>query len=268
MSGVVTDLHFYPIRGLSPQRLDSVHVGPSTGFPLDPCWALARRHGDHSAAPDRPLPARHFHGPTADPRLAGVRTSFDPGTEWLEVRVREHLVLACSLADPAGVAQAEELFARVLDLDPQDGPRLVRRANERYTYSYTASLSPALTWACHVVNAASLRDLGERLGTPVDLRRFRPNLTVDLGEPWVERTWLGRRFRAGEVELTVRQPAVRCAATEVDPDTAERDIPVPRLLHEYYGHVEFGFYATVETAGTLVRGMPVDLVDEPVGIAG
>ncbi|MGY1855754.1 MOSC domain-containing protein [Modestobacter sp. SYSU DS0290] len=263
MSSSVTDLHHYPIRGLSPQRLESVQVSPSTGFPLDRSWALAKRHGDYRTAPDQPLPARHFYGLTTDPRLAGVRTWLDPVTEWLEVRVRDHVVLACSLADADGIAQAEALFARVLDLDPDDAPLLVRRANDRYTYSYTASVSPALTWACHVVNAASLRELSERAGAPLDLERFRPNLTVDLGEPWVERSWLGRRFRVGDVEFLAQQACVRCAATEVSPDTAERDVPVPRLLSMHYGHVEFGFYATIETSGTLAPGMPVELLDEP-----
>ncbi|MGY1751245.1 MOSC domain-containing protein [Modestobacter sp. SYSU DS0511] len=263
MPSIVTDLHYYPIRGLSPQRLASVQVGPTTGFPLDRSWALAKRHGDYCTAPDQPLPARDFYGLTTDPRLAGVRTSFDPVSEWLEVRVRDHLVLACSLAEPEGIARAEALFAAVLDLDPEDAPLLVRRANDRYTYSYTASVASSLTWACHVVNAASLRDLGERAGVPLDLERFRPNLTVDLGEPWVERSWLGRRFRVGDVEFLVRQPCVRCAATEVSPGTAERDVPVPRLLSQHYGHVEFGFYATIETAGTLTPGLPVELLAEP-----
>jgi uncharacterized protein YcbX len=268
MSGVVTDLHFYPIKGLSAQRLESVQVSPTAGFPLDRCWALPKRHGEYRTVRNRPLTSRNFHGPTADARLVGIQTSFDPGAEWLEVRVRGHVVLACSVRSEEDIVEAENLFARVLDLDPEDRPFLIRRADSRYNYSYTASVSESLTWACHVVNTASLREFSQRIGTPVDPRRFRPNLTVDLGEPWAERRWLGRRFRVGDVVLTARQPCLRCAATEVNPDTAERDIPIPRLLNKYYGHTEFGLYATIESPGTLVRGLPVELIDEEPGDLG
>jgi uncharacterized protein YcbX len=46
----------------------------------------------------------------------------------------------------------------------------------------------------------------------------------------------------------------RCAATEVDPTTARRDVPVVRLLHENYGHENMGVFAEVLSAGTLAPG--------------
>jgi hypothetical protein len=52
----------------------------------------------------------------------------------------------------------------------------------------------------------------------------------------------------------------RCSATEVNLSTTERDIPVPRLIKHHYGHTEMGFYATVETSGTLAPGMSVGLI--------
>ncbi|MDX2376695.1 MOSC domain-containing protein [Microbacterium sp. LRZ72] len=257
MHGTVTDLYFYPIRGLSAQRLDAVSVGPDRGFPLDRCWALPTRNGEYRTVRDRPLGSGNVHGPTMDPRLAGVATSFDPESEWLEVRVQDHLVLACSLASEGGVAEAEEFFARVLDLEPEDRPHLVRRADAGYNFAYTASVSTSLTWACHVVNLASVRDLEERIGRPVDPLRFRANLYVDLGEPWIENDLLGRTFRVGDVQLRGEMATARCAATEVSLETAERDIPIPRLLMTHYGHTDFGIYANILTEGELRPGMDV-----------
>lgn len=255
--GTVADLRCYPIRGMSGQHVQSVRLSPEDGFPYDRAWALARHDGDAVKLPDRPLASRHYHGPTYDPRLAGVRTHVDPESEELEVFVREHRVLRCSLSNGEGRAQAEELLARVLDLDPQETPRLIRRTRGDYNYTYTSSLSERLRLACHVVNLASVRELSERIGAEVDPLRFRANVYIDMGQPWVEREWLNHRLQLGQARLSVEMGTPRCAATEVNRSTAELDIPVPRLLKQHYGHTEMGFYAVVEAAGTVTTGGPV-----------
>lgn len=263
IAGTVTDLYFYPIRGLSGQRLESVVVGPDRGFPLDRCWALAKRHGEYEQSRDRPLGSGQTHGPTGDPRLVGITSSFDPASEKLEIRVQGHLVLECSLTHEEDIRRAEEFFARVLDLDPQDRPHLVRRANNSYNFAYTASVSDSLTWACHLVNTATLRELEERIGQPLDPLRFRANLYVDLGEPWIERDLVGHEFQVGQVRFRGEMQTPRCAATEVSPETAERDIPIPRLLKQHYGHIDVGIYANILSTGELRPGMPVTL---PAGV--
>ena len=42
MSGRVTDLFHYPIKGLSAQRLERVELIPGEGFPSDRVFGLAR----------------------------------------------------------------------------------------------------------------------------------------------------------------------------------------------------------------------------------
>jgi len=45
-----------------------------------------------------------------------------------------------------------------------------------------------------------------------DVRRFRPNLVVDLDAPaWAEQAWVGRRLEVGSAVLEVTGPMVRCA---------------------------------------------------------
>ncbi len=44
----------------------------------------------------------------------------------------------------------------------------------------------------------------------------------------------------------------RCAATQVNPDTAERDCNVPKELQQAFGHADLGVYAEIESGG-LVR---------------
>ena len=47
---------------------------------------------------------------------------------------------------------------------------------------------------------------------------------------------------------------MRCAATEVDPDTGIRDLAVPQALMDNFGHVDCGVYAEVVEAGPIAVG--------------
>jgi uncharacterized protein YcbX len=49
----------------------------------------------------------------------------------------------------------------------------------------------------------------------------------------------------------------RCAATEVNPQTARRDVNVPRLLMSTYDHPDMGVYAEVLDAGPISSGDPI-----------
>ena len=64
--------------------------------------------------------------------------------------------------------------------------------------------------------------LTAELGTELDLRRFRPNLHLELDAPaWAEHAWDGRTVRfEGGVVLRLLHPCVRCAIPTRDPDHA------------------------------------------------
>ena len=47
---------------------------------------------------------------------------------------------------------------------------------------------------------------------------------------------------------------VRCAATHVDPITAERDLDVTRALFDNFGHMNCGLYIKVDQAGAVAVG--------------
>jgi uncharacterized protein YcbX len=66
-----------------------------------------------------------------------------------------------------------------------------------------------------------------------------------------------REFSVGSARLRILRRTTRCAATEVDPKSGRRDIPVPRLLKECCGHVDMGVYVEVLTGGIVEPGMPV-----------
>jgi hypothetical protein len=59
---------------------------------------------------------------------------------------------------------------------------------------------------------------------------------------------------AGWARARVFKPIVRCAATEVDPTTAVRDLEVPKALFDNYGHMHCGVYIQVTASGRVGLG--------------
>ncbi|MBT7360790.1 MAG: MOSC domain-containing protein, partial [Rhodospirillaceae bacterium] len=46
----------------------------------------------------------------------------------------------------------------------------------------------------------------------------------------------------------------RCAATNVNPDTARRDMNLPRALQKGWGHTDMGVYARIVKPGEIRPG--------------
>ena len=71
---------------------------------------------------------------------------------------------------------------------------------------------------------------------------------------WREFDLLNSEIAVGPARLKVVKRIVRCAATNVDPDTAMRDLDIPRTLMKTYGHADCGVYAEVIAGGTISVG--------------
>lgn len=251
----LTSIFVYPIKGLSPQQLDQATLSAGNGLPGDRAYALARPHGAYRPGLSHAVPKQEFFMLAKDARLAGLCTTVAEDGHSLTVRVREHVVLEADLDLAAGRRAAEEFFGRVLGCDGPDLPVLARENGRRFTDVSVAS--DRLMEAVSVINLASVRALERKWSVSIDPLRFRANLYVDLTEPFVERDLLGSVIRVGPVRLSMVRHTKRCAATEVNLRTAQRDLPIPRMLVRDYGDAILGIYGQVLTGGTLCPGQTV-----------
>lgn len=117
----------------------------------------------------------------------------------------------------------------------------------------------------HVVNAATLRGCAEaRPELDWDVRRFRPNVLVDLGgEAFAEQAWIGAEVRVGDVVLHVDGPTVRCAMPlRAQPEGLEREPELFKAMSElnetYPNHL--GLYCRVVSGGSVRVGDEVAAV--------
>ena len=89
---------------------------------------------------------------------------------------------------------------------------------------------------------------------PLDPMRFRANLYFDTGTPWEEFDWCDRQFQIGDVEVRGLARIERCAATNVNLESASRDVNIPLQLQKAFGHSDMGIYLDVVSAGTIKPG--------------
>jgi hypothetical protein len=60
----------------------------------------------------------------------------------------------------------------------------------------------------------------------------------------------------------VTRQITRCAATQVNPETAERDVDPLEELRRLYGHVELGVHAEVIEGGRFAVGDAIETLPE------
>jgi hypothetical protein len=117
---------------------------------------------------------------------------------------------------------------------------------------------PDLQRTLLVTLRSTLDALGEELGGPVDLRRFRTNLHLEVDAPaWSELDWKGRELEfEGGVRLKLLHPCERCAIPTRDPDTQVKWADLLRHLTAAHDQV-FGINARVVTGGRVAAGEAV-----------
>jgi uncharacterized protein len=94
-----------------------------------------------------------------------------------------------------------------------------------------------------------------------DGRRLRPNIVVGGVEGLAERSWPGRRLRAGDAVIQAAQLRARCVMTTYDPDTQQQDLNVLRsIVRELDGVMALD--CAVVCGGTIHEGDTVELLGD------
>lgn len=105
-----------------------------------------------------------------------------------------------------------------------------------------------------LINLASVGALQSAIGAAVEPIRFRANVYLDGAAPWSELGWLGSEIAIGRARLRIIAAITRCAATQVNPLTAERDVDIVATLQRCFGRNLMGVYAEVVSRGDIAVG--------------
>lgn len=242
----VSSLCRYPVKGLRPQQLSDVAVEAGETFPHDREWAIENGRGRFDPNNPQHLPKINFLMLMRNERLAALEVEFDEETNTLALLRNGKQVVKGALDTAMGRQLIEQFMAGFMEKDLRGAPHIVHAPGH--------SFSDVAVKCVHIVNLASVRDLERAVGRKVDPLRFRANIYVESETPWTEFSWVGQQIRIGDTVLDVIDRTSRCAATNVDPRSAERDMAIPATLMRTHGHEDFGVYATVTQGGKIKCG--------------
>ncbi|MHA1599333.1 MAG: MOSC N-terminal beta barrel domain-containing protein, partial [Alphaproteobacteria bacterium] len=107
----IADICRYPVKGLSAESLERVHLSPGQGLPHDRRFALA--HGATRFDPNEPqwLPKTNFLMLMKDEKLAQLTVSFAPETGLLIISRGGKPVVQGNATDPMGRTLIGQFFA-------------------------------------------------------------------------------------------------------------------------------------------------------------
>lgn len=258
--GTVESLWRYPVKSMAGEALNEAFMGYS-GFYGDRCYAFkssaARkgfpylnanvqpqmllyrpkfRHPDRAAKPPNLFEAMSIT-PGVNPANA------EPGDLLLDVETPSGAII--SIDDPA--------LLEMLGAGLRGEDRLTLARSDR-----------ALT-DCRPVSLISLqtvKQVGDELGVPIDKRRFRANIYLNLTteKGFAEDGLVGRRLRLGtKAEIAVLERDPRCKMISLDPDTCEQNPAILRKVAQAHG-ADAGVYCAVLVEGMISLGDVVELI--------
>jgi uncharacterized protein YcbX len=247
----VESLYRYPVKGLTPERLEGATLMPGRCIPWDRAFALAQ--GDAALDPAKPawIPKTNFMCLVRNAGIAGLKTRFDEASETFFITTPAGETLAANPLTAEGQKVLTAFFTEYLGDEARYGtdhqkPQVHHFENHSFCDHRTQVIS--------LIGLGSLGALEQAVGATRDKRRFRANIYIEDIEPWAEFGWLGKTLAIGETTMIVQERIDRCGATSVNPDTAIRDANPVKELQQNFGHVDMGIFAEVLTGGAIKAG--------------
>jgi uncharacterized protein len=250
----ITGLYRYPIKGLTPESLPRISLRSGQTLPADRRYAI--ENGPSGFDPDAPQwkPKIQFLMLARNERLASLDSRFEDATNRLTIRKDGQIVASGDLETAAGRAAIEGYFSENFQTELKGPPKVLSGRDH--------SFSDVARKVVSIINLDSVRALETMLGAAVHPLRFRANLYAKGWPAWSELDLVGQTLAIGRARLEVVKRIKRCPATNVDPDTARRDLEIPATLSSNLGHMDCGIYAEVIADGEIGVGDQI-AVEEP-----
>src|SRR5438874_2787574 len=257
--GKVESLWRYPVKSMRGEELDEAFAGFS-GIYGDRLFAFK------SSASPKGFPYLTAREQT---RLLQYRPRFRyPNKAARPVNLTEAESMGANpvSADPSElVVDVETPDGRTLAIDDPVLMELVRTDIDP-KHQLTLMRSERAMTDCRPFSMFSLqsaRQLGEETGMPIDKRRFRANVYVDLtlAEGFGENSFVGKSLRIGpKVVVTILERDPRCMMITLDPDTGEKTPAILKQVAQAHEGMA-GVYGAVLIEGTIRKGDAVELLD-------
>jgi uncharacterized protein YcbX len=242
----IVSIYRYPVKGFTANRMAGVSLDSGQSLPLDRAYAVEHGSREFDPLAPRPYPKTKFLQLMTNERLACLETRFEEEGHVFTIFRKGRQVARGSLATPLGRTLIGQFLTAYLDRELHGPLRVVHAGGWSFSDAHENLVS--------MINLETVRDLERLFARPVDPLRFRANIYVEGIPAWTELQWQGP-VRIGSMPcLEVAGRIDRCSATNVDPATGARDLHIPRLIEDIFGHHDCGIYLRATDSLALAEG--------------
>jgi MOSC domain-containing protein len=240
-------IYRYPVKGLSPEPLARTQLQVMETLPADRLYAIENGPSGFEPAAPRHQPKQRYLMLMRNERLARLRTRFQDTSHTLTIETEGREAARGDLRTSQGRAAIEAFLAGFCADELRGPPRVLHAPG--------FSFSDVARKVVSIINLASVTAIEDVIGRPVHPLRFRGNLYVTGWPAWREFDFLGQDITVARgPQFRIIKRIVRCAATNVDPDTGIRDLSIPDTLMRSFGHADCGVYGEVGEGGEIAVG--------------
>lgn len=255
----IQNIYIYPVKSLGGICVDSAFL-ENRGFQYDRRWMLVDENKRFLSQREMPklvlfnltIKEEGFEiiSRLSDNEMFVLPFSIDRGTK-LKVTVWEDI---CSVIE---FRKGSEWFSKQLNIVcklvymPDSTNRFV---DKKYAFN-NEIVSFTDAYPVLLIGQQSLDYLNQKLTSPIEMKRFRPNLVISGSEAFSEDSW--KLIQINEVEIIIAKPCARCVVPSINPKNGKKEKEPAATLATFRNRdnkIYFGQNCLPKNSGTIKCG--------------
>ena len=257
MNGIISSIHFSPIKSLSFTNIKSCEIKKNLGILNDRKFAFSRVIDAEKALlieknpNDRKL--NNFLSLKNSPFLNKYNFTYKDNKLALILGGEEQVSIIADDLD-----QRSKLINKLIDLESSLKKPIFLLKNNEFPF-YDTSNSNKVFNSISLINLNSIEDFEKRINQKVEFQRFRGNFYVDGIDAWEERNWIGKNIKINNILFKVERNIPRCVAINLKPKTDHSDLNLLQSLKKAYNHFDMGIYLRSLNDGKIKVGNAIKI---------
>jgi len=257
MNGIISSIHFSPIKSLSFTNIESCEIKKNLGILNDRKFAFSRVIDAEKALLIEKNPnerkLNNFLSLKNSPFLNKYSFTYKDNRLALIFGGEEQISITADDLD-----QRSKLINKLIDLESSLKKPMFLLQNNEFPF-YDTSNSNKVFNSISLINLNSIDDFEKRINQKVEFQRFRGNFYVDGIDAWEEQNWIGKNIKINNVLFKVERNIPRCVAINLKPKTDNSDLNLLQSLKKAYNHFDMGIYLRSLNNGKIKVGNTIRL---------
>ena len=240
MNPSIISIHYCPVKSLSFSSIKKTFVKKNLGIVNDRIFSFSRNINLKTAKLIQNLPKdrklNHFLTLKNSPVLNKYKFTYN--NDLLSMYKDEKIIISISEYENFN----DDLISRkLLELEKSLIEPIFLLKNKKYPL-FDTTHSSKISNTISLINLNSIKDLEKKINKVIEPSRFRGNLYISDIDAWEERNWINSIIRINKIHFKVVKHIARCSATNLQPNSDNITINLPRAIKKHYNHIDMGVY--------------------------